>query len=214
MAAFQKFTFDEISSIPIEALLQSERDAGLDNDLTVAEQMEAEREAVRVLARAEGFEAGLKYAREQSNAKSEGLLEQLVAKLAVATGDIDAKLEALAAEAGALAFDFATAVAGRVGSDHLREELVETVRSTLKEAVLPPKLIIRVHPDDAGSVSSAVAAESSARGFEGRVAVVGDPQIVVGDGEIDWQTGSLKICRSDRLDAARRLVADLLPVAQ
>lgn len=207
MAVFQKFTFDDIATIPIEALLQSERDAGISNEVSIAEQLEAEREAVRVLARADGFEAGVKHAQAQREANIETLLDRLVEKVAAVNAMIEAQADALASEAAALALDFADAIAREAMSQAPRAALAETLRAAMKDAVVRPKLTVKVSADDACEIERLVMKERAACGFDGRVTVVPDKDVAPGDCEIDWQTGGLRLCQEERAEAVRRLVA-------
>lgn len=208
MAIFQKFVFDDITSIPVEALLQSERDAGVSNDVSIAEQLEAEREAVRALARAEGFEAGLKHAQSQQEQHSAELVRQLIDQISAAVAAQDARADEIAAEAAELALEFADALAAEALSLAPRATLAETLRCVLRDAVIKSKVTIRVNPDDLAAVN-ALLAEATASGFDGRAVITADKTVVAGDCNVDWQAGALRLCYADRREAVGRLVATL-----
>ncbi len=206
MALFQKFVFDDLSTIPIETLLQDERDAGIDNEVSVAEQLEAEREAVRVVARAEGFDAGLAFARSERAATVEGLIARLVKLVEDATADMEARIEAMADEASRLALDLAGALAGEALAAAPHAPLIAAIKAALSDAVQRPKIVIRLSPADIAEVEAAIAAESAGGGFDGRIVLSTDAALAPGDCEIDWQTGGIRLSQEARAAAIRELV--------
>jgi len=54
-----------------------------------------------------------------------------------------------------------------------------------------PHLVIRCHPDIADAMQAIATARIATSGFAGRLIVMGDPDIAVGNGRIEWSEGGL-----------------------
>lgn len=54
-----------------------------------------------------------------------------------------------------------------------------------------PHLVIRCHPDLADAIRDAATAQIASSGFAGRLVVLGEPDIRLGDGRIEWADGGL-----------------------
>lgn len=54
-----------------------------------------------------------------------------------------------------------------------------------------PHLVIRCHPDLADAIRDTTTAQMTSSGFSGRLVVMGDPDIRLGDGRLEWVDGGL-----------------------
>ena len=63
-----------------------------------------------------------------------------------------------------------------------------------------PHLVIRCHPDLADQIRDIATAQVASSGYQGRLVVMGEPDIRLGDGRIEWVDGGL-VRDSAALDA-------------
>lgn len=54
-----------------------------------------------------------------------------------------------------------------------------------------PHLVIRCHPDLADAIRDNAIAQMAHSGFSGRLVVMGDPDIRLGDGRLEWVDGGV-----------------------
>ena len=70
-------------------------------------------------------------------------------------------------------------------------ELETLIAECLTSIESAPHLVIRCHPDLADTVRAATEARIATSGFTGRLVVIGDPEVALGDGRIEWADGGL-----------------------
>ncbi|SMQ74481.1 flagellar assembly protein FliH [Devosia lucknowensis] len=70
-------------------------------------------------------------------------------------------------------------------------ELEALVAECLPSLSGVPHLVIRCHPDLADAIRDMATAQMSHAGFAGRLVVMGDPDIRIGDGRLEWVDGGL-----------------------
>lgn len=68
------------------------------------------------------------------------------------------------------------------------DTLIAECMSSLDKA---PHLLIRCHPELADAIRETAEAKMATSGFSGRLVVMGDPEINIGDGRIEWAEGGL-----------------------
>jgi len=66
--------------------------------------------------------------------------------------------------------------------------LIEECMTSLDHA---PHLVIRCHPELCDAMKDAAEAHMTSTGFTGRLVVMGDPEIHLGDGRLEWVDGGL-----------------------
>lgn len=66
--------------------------------------------------------------------------------------------------------------------------LIEECMASLDHA---PHLVIRCHPELCDAMKNAAEARMASTGFTGRLVVMGDPEIRLGDGRLEWVDGGL-----------------------
>jgi flagellar assembly protein FliH len=181
MTAGVKFLFDEDFAAGAKpragAVPQSQHDAA------VAE------------AEARGHRNGLAAGRAAAEADTE---RRLVAALAKAANGIDAlakRLEDIEARLEREAAELAVATAGRLAPSLIEREpfaeIAALVSDCLRHLVSAPHVVVRVADplyEEACSRLNAIAERS---GFAGRLIVLADPDIAVGDCRIEWADGGV-----------------------
>ncbi|MAZ35789.1 MAG: hypothetical protein CMO06_21855 [Thalassospira sp.] len=160
-----------------------------------AAQMVAEAEAAaREAADAEGFARGL----EQGHAEIRSSLEQAMAdtsaRLAETLARIDEQQKRANARINEDAIHVAIGVMRKIAPAWSKQfeltEIESIVRQCLANLFDAPKVIVQVHPDISHMVSESVEKIAQSRGFSGKVGVVGEPDIDLGDCHVSWGDGT------------------------
>jgi len=142
-------------------------------------------------ARAEGRAEG------ESDAAARSAAGAAEAALAIATGTarladaFDKALAGMRAEAAELAV-----LAARKLATHLIErEPVAEIAALFADCLVSldraPHLVIRCHPDLAGTIKPLAEANAAELGFAGRLVIMGEPEIALGDCRIEWADGGV-----------------------
>ncbi|MCJ2092388.1 flagellar assembly protein FliH [Methylobacterium sp. J-072] len=159
-----------------------------------------------VEAHARGVQEGL----IQAEAEIQGRLAGALSHLAQAAAALLARADAHDAEREAQAVEVAVLIARKVAGDALDAaplaSIGEAARTALQHLRGVPHLVVRVHDglvEDAEALVKKLARE---RGYEGRLVVLGDPDMQAGDARIEWADGGIVRERA-RIEAA---VADAL----
>ncbi len=138
------------------------------------------------------FQAG----RESERASQAVILAQAVERMVDTVHRLDAalhvQLRAARAEATALAYATARKLAETLLSRHPADEIEGLIAKCCEEQKGEPAIVIRVNDQIHDAVRDAAAKIKASRGFEGRVVIIGEPQIGAGDCAIEWADGGLE----------------------
>jgi len=151
--------------------------------------------ALQQQARAEGYAEGFK-AGETSTASATA---QGLAMAANALADLGAEMLRGLDEARHAARREGVELAGAIGRKLAAALLAEQPAAELEALLVDclasldgvPHLVIRCNPELADSLRDIAAARIATSGFTGRLIVMGDPEIKLGDGRIEWVDGGL-----------------------
>ncbi|WP_407524685.1 flagellar assembly protein FliH [Methylobacterium oryzisoli] len=183
MAAAQRFLFDNDFRIPGGSATRA-REA--------AEQAAA---ADRAEAQATAHARGLQEGRAQAEAQVQARLADALNRLAAAATGMIAATDARDAERETQALDFATALARKIAGDalaaHPMEAILETARSALQHLRGVPHLAVRVNDALVEETEAALKRLARERGYEGRLIVLGDPDLAPGDARMEWADGGV-----------------------
>ncbi|MDP3545362.1 MAG: FliH/SctL family protein [Phreatobacter sp.] len=137
---------------------------------------------------------------ERQRALALGGLGDRLSGAAAALGGLESRLESEA-------IDIAVAVATKLAGALIEREPLSEVRRLVADCFANlrgvPHLVVRVNDDlleDARNELTRLAAE---RGFEGRLVLLAEPGIAIGDCRIEWSSGGVML---DREETARRIV--------
>ncbi|MEJ1160862.1 FliH/SctL family protein [Prosthecomicrobium sp. N25] len=151
----------------------------------------AEVAAAEARARAEGYEEGRRAAEVRA-------AERLADEAAVLVASSRALLAALEADRLAIekqAVDLAMAAARKLAGALVDREPTAAVRALLAECLGPlrksPHLVLRLREDSAEAVRASVDRIARETGFEGRIVILGEPEIARGDCRIEWADGGI-----------------------
>ncbi|GEP08686.1 FliH/SctL family protein [Methylobacterium gnaphalii] len=174
----------------------------------------AAREAAAVAdAEARAYARGLEEGRAQAHAQAQARLSDALNRLALAASGLLSQSDARDAEREDQAITFATALARKLAGDALAASplaaVEEAARSALQHVRGVPHLVVRVNDaivDEAETLMKRLARE---RGFEGRLVVLGEPELPEGDARIEWADGGIVRERA-RVEAAALDAAGIL----
>ncbi|KKB08238.1 hypothetical protein VE26_11825 [Devosia chinhatensis] len=147
--------------------------------------------AARQEAYAEGMAAGQRNAANtatQTIAAASGTLATQAGPMAAALDEAMARHRSEAVE---LALGIGRKLALHLVARYPQAELEALVSECLSSLGGVPHLVIRCHPDLADAIRDNATAQMAHSGFSGRLVVMGDPDIRLGDGRIEWVDGGV-----------------------
>lgn len=170
-----------------------------------AERADAAERAAADTAEREGFargvEAGRREAEEASARRMAEAAERLASGIAAALDRIDRRADAIERDA----IDFFDALARKLAGQAVAGQPLGAVQEAAAEAFRHlrgvPHLAVRVNEALVDDVETLLRAMARERGFEGRVIVLGEPDVPAGDARIDWADGGVSGERR-RIEAA------------
>ncbi|CAO4170981.1 FliH/SctL family protein [Methylorubrum aminovorans] len=170
-------------------------------DAEAAARTEAERAALEAAAYARGLQDGRAEAALQEQAR----LADALTRVGLAAAGLLNQSDARDGEREAQALAFANALAHRIAGEALDARplaaVEEAARSALRHLRGVPHLVLRVNEalvDDAETLMKRLSRE---HGFEGRLVVLGEPDMAPGDARLEWADGGVVRERA-RIEAA------------
>ena len=146
-------------------------------------------------ARREGHAAGLAEGERTATARAEkqvaSAAEALAGKVAALAATIDDAKKQSVAEAVNLALSIARKLAGRMIAAQPTAEIESLIADCLQSLEGVPHLVIRCEPMLADRVRDIATGKMTHSGFTGRLVVLGDPDIAVGDARLEWADGGV-----------------------
>ncbi|WP_457108761.1 FliH/SctL family protein, partial [Methylobacterium sp. P5_C11] len=143
--------------------------------------------------------------RAQAEAQAQGRLADAMTRLALAAAGLLAQADARDAEREAQAVEVAMLIARKVAGDALDAAplagIGEAARAALQHLRGVPHLVVRVHDSLVEAAETLVKRLARERGYEGRLVVLGDPEMPAGDARIEWADGGIVRERA-RIEAA------------
>lgn len=153
------------------------------------EQLVAEKER----AEARGFERGYASGKRDQEAVELGRIAEAIDRLAQASlrvlGTLESERAAIEKEAVDLAIVTARTLAKGLVAREPTAEIMRLAGEAMTNLRAAPHLVLRVTPDLVEAVEKRVKELAWQRGFEGRLVVLGEPDIPTGDCRIEWADG-------------------------
>ena len=146
-------------------------------------------------AREEGYAEGLAAGQTDATAMAAQTLAAAAGTLATRSAEMAAALDDAAAEIRQQGVELAASI-GRKLALHLLAryptvELEALIAECMQNLSGVPHLVIRCHPELADGIRDIATAHMQTSGFAGRLVVMGDPDIRLGDGRLEWVDGGL-----------------------
>jgi flagellar assembly protein FliH len=149
------------------------------------------------LAEAEqrGLDRGRAEGRAQAMAENDSALAQTLARLAdqaaAMLARVDEDRETLEREAIAFATAFAQKLAGDALARFPMDAIAQVARSSFEHLRGVPHIVVRVNDGLVEKTEALMKKIARERGFEGRLVIMGEPDIAPGDVRIEWADGGV-----------------------
>lgn len=145
----------------------------------------------RAQGRHEGVEEGRRLAAEDAAARLAGAAGQIADHVAALAATLDDSRQQLVIDA----IDLAAAVGRKLAQHLMQSQPAAEIEALLAECLATleavPHLVIRCAPDLADAVRDVASARIATSGFSGRLVVLGDPDLALGDARIEWADGGI-----------------------
>lgn len=146
-------------------------------------------------ARQEGFAEGLVAGEQNATSMAAQTLAAAAGTLATRSAEMAAALDDAMTSAQREAIELAASI-GRKLALHLLArfptvELDALIAECMQNLNGVPHLVVRCHPQLADGVRDIATAHMQTSGFSGRLVVMGDPELRLGDGRLEWVDGGL-----------------------
>ncbi len=146
-------------------------------------------------AREEGFKAGHAAGEQSAAAKSARQLAAAAAALGDRVGALAANIDDMRKSTLAEAVDLAAAIANKLAMSLIEAQPVGEIEALVRECLATldgvPHLVIGCHAELADAVRDVAMRHMETAGFTGRLVVMGDPEIAIGDCRLEWVDGGL-----------------------
>lgn len=156
---------------------------------------EDELEQMLADARRAGFEEGMGKGRGNAEVKAAEALakaaEALASNVASMVEATDAHQRDTLRGATELAASIGRKLAAHLIARHPAAELEALISECMGSLDHAPHLVVRCHPDLCDALQTAATERMRSSGFTGRLVVMGDPEIGMGDGRLEWVDGGL-----------------------
>lgn len=151
--------------------------------------------ALQQQARMEGYAEGYAEGERSATTIAAQALASASASLAGAAAQMLGGLDEARQTAERDAVELAASVARKLAAHLLAREPTAELEALLVDCLKSlegvPHLVIRCHPDLADGIREMAAAHIANSGFSGRLIVMGDPDLKLSDGRIEWADGGL-----------------------
>ena len=165
----------------------------------------AKEAAATAEAVAQAHARGLQEGRAQAEAQAAARMADALTRLGLAAAGLIGQSDARDAEREAEALDFAVALARKIAGDALDQQplaaIGDAARAALQHLRGVPHLVVRVHDSLIDEAEALVKRLARERGFEGRLVVLGEPDLAPGDARMEWADGGVVRDRA-RIEAA------------
>lgn len=156
---------------------------------------DAELSALIENARAEGRAAGRAEAESEATTRAAeaaaGAAEALAAELERSADALDRRTAEIRAEAADLARLMAGKLAMALIDSQPQTEVEALIAECMASLERAPHLVVRCHADLAAAIDKTATGLAAEKGFEGRLVVMGEPDIAPGDCRIEWADGGV-----------------------
>jgi flagellar assembly protein FliH len=156
-------------------------------------------------AEAAGYQRGFAAAQAQQKAEIDRRNAASLESIARALDGLNQALAAVEGRLEAETVDVAVAVGRKLAAELMTREplagLQQLASECFQQLVSAPHIVVRVNDALFEAAREKLDALAQARGYEGRLAVLGDPDIAPGDCRIEWADGGVRRERA-AIDAA------------
>lgn len=167
-------------------------------------------------AREEAYVAGHAAALQESAASMERFIADALKHCAESIGDLSGNTEPIADAATATAIQVVHEICRKLlphtADDYAIREIVALVRSLLPELSEQSRILVHANPHMVDILRKRLAETITKTGFEGRITLVGDPDLLPADTRIEWADGGAERNMTRMLDEIDTLVERNIPL--
>lgn len=146
-------------------------------------------------ARLEGHTAGFAEGKKSDVARAAQAILADAGAIARQTAQLTTSIDQLRAQSLRQAVNLGKSIGHKLASHLLEKHPIEELDVLIAECMSSldkaPHLLIRCHPELADAIRETAENQMATSGFSGRLVVMGDPEINIGDGRIEWADGGL-----------------------
>lgn len=146
-------------------------------------------------AREEGYAEGLVAGESNATSMAAQTIAAAAGTLAAHAAVMTSALDQASADNHRQAIDLAVSVGRKLASHLVGSEPSAELRALIADCMPSlsgvPHLVIRCHPDLADQIRDIANAQIATSGYAGRLVVMGEPDIRLGDGRLEWVDGGL-----------------------
>ncbi|MGH6871820.1 MAG: hypothetical protein ACREHE_09955 [Rhizomicrobium sp.] len=196
-----KFTFDTVFEAADDRISDAARAR---KRLTITQ---GELDSMLSLARNEGLAAGQVRAMEEVARGA----KEAVAAIDAALAHLASQIESVREQAALVALAAARKLAHGALSRFSAEEVEETLRHAMHQAIGEPRLVLRAAPAVTEALQSRIAEIAHEEGFDGRVQVSADASLRHADCRIEWRGGGVERSEAAIDEAVSALISRRFP---
>lgn len=137
------------------------------------------------------FDAGVASTQDSQLVQLSRAADRVMNSVHELNGRVRESLDQAYAEASALSFIIARKLADVALSNFPQADIEALIAQCLEEQKGEPAIVLRVNDELLDPIKDAAARLKESRGFEGKIAIIGEPQIAPGDCAIEWTDGGL-----------------------
>ena len=167
-------------------------------------------------AETRGFRNGVASAEAQAKAEAERRTSVALERVGLALDRLVNGLRAVENRLEAEAVEVSVAVGRKLAPELIaaepHAEIVALAKRCFSELIAAPHVVARVNDSLYASVRGPIEDVARARGYEGRLVVLGEPEIQVGDCSIEWADGGLTRDRIATETAIAEMVGNYVAV--
>jgi flagellar assembly protein FliH len=179
----------------------------LEQDAALAGIPQEQYDADMIAAEERGFANGERTGREAATVAEAARMAQAVERLGMVLGQsletVDMRLAESERHAVELALACARKIAGHALAHYPLAAIEDTARACFTEARSSPHVVVRVNDAHVEAIKERLTRIATEKGFAGKLAVLGDPEIPQGDGRLEWADGGFVHDRAE----TERLIA-------
>ncbi len=136
-----------------------------------------------------GFELGVQHALGEIEKTAADALQQIAEQIAHLGGAHERAIVNIRADAARLAFNIADRLAAGLIEREPLGEIENLVGECLGRLQAEPRIVIRVAEDLVEPLHERIGQLSTSTGFAGKIVLIGEPQMAIGDCRIEWPDG-------------------------
>ena len=201
----RRFDLEGMASAQQAELLEREQAERDEQD-----RLNAEHEALKSIARSEGFEAGVAFARKERESEALRLGSKFMETLELSLANAADFHRVVTLDAIGLAVSIAEGLAGELIKAAPLVSAETTIAKALAQEFERPRLVVKVAAADLEALQDFIKCKAELIAYEGRIVVQSDPLLAAGDCIVEWSDGGIRSIMTERRERVIGQLQDLL----